>query len=134
MLEELRKKPRALKEAYALWGAVALTALVALVWTVSLPTRISDTDALEISGETQAAGAFSQFLDQIKTNVSETWNQGKAALSGPESMSSTTDQASSTPEATVSGNATSSLNGPDVIIATSSSSSVKVATSSSENR
>jgi hypothetical protein len=134
MLEELRKKPRALKEAYALWGSLALTALVALVWTVSLPTRFSETDALQVSGETQAAGAFSQFLNQIKTNVSETWNQGKTAVSGLESMSSP-DQSTSTPASTASTTTTtSSPKGPAALIATSSSSSVKVATSSSENR
>lgn len=70
MLEELRKKSRATQNLYAFWGAFGITSLIASIWAVSLVIKFSETEAIPFSGAEQTAGAFSQFFDKAKSELS----------------------------------------------------------------
>lgn len=67
-IEKTRKKPKAVRDQYAFFGALTVTGLIALVWFVSLPSHFAD---VEVAGEDerQAVGAFSRFLSDAKSNI-----------------------------------------------------------------
>lgn len=131
MLEELRKKSKGTKDAYAFWGAAIVTGLVALVWTVSLPVRFSEVGTVA-NVETAAGGdgALSQFFSKMKENISDTWQQNKEAFGGLEEGEEETPDDPAESE-------TTSLP-PDnvnaIIIATTSDRSIMVATTSEPAR
>ncbi|OGG41630.1 hypothetical protein A2837_00590 [Candidatus Kaiserbacteria bacterium RIFCSPHIGHO2_01_FULL_46_22] len=66
MLEELRKKPKAVRNLYAFWGAVILTGLIALVWTLSLYAKFNKIDTPSFKEANDTTGAFSQFIEKTK--------------------------------------------------------------------
>lgn len=68
LLLQLRQQPKAAKDGLALGTAAIFTALVALVWTSTLPSRAVDVTAQPA----ETHNAFGTFLDAIKeqTNVS----------------------------------------------------------------
>lgn len=127
MLEELRKKPKGLKEAYAFWGAAIFTGLVAIVWLASLPVRFSAIDTAEqVENQAETNSAFSQFFGQLKENITGTWQQNKEAL---EDLSGVNQVTATSTAATSSVSSTSSI-----IIATSSEKSILIGTSTKQNQ
>lgn len=138
MLDELRKKPRILRENYAFWGALLLTGLVAVVWLVSMPFRFSDVDVLvESEPREEYSGAMSNFFAGVKENLSAFWNQEQetnSSLNEEETASSTENQADQA-ETVDTNSATTSSESPrsPIRIATSSSRSAPIATSSEQS-
>lgn len=67
-IEKTRKKPKAVRDQYAFVGALSVTALIALIWFVSVPTHFAN---MEVEGEAEkeAVGAFAGFLSDAKANI-----------------------------------------------------------------
>jgi len=77
MLDELRQKPKHIREQYALLGALGITFLVAVVWGLSLSFQLKmfdttvaneDSKMLPVSG-----GAFSRSYIDVKSNMASAW-------------------------------------------------------------
>ena len=68
MLDELRQKPKAVRNRYAFWGAFLVTSLIALVWVVSLSVKFGANEPEPKSEKQASGGAFSQFLREAKDN------------------------------------------------------------------
>jgi len=66
MLEELRKKPKAIRNLYAFWGAVILTGIIALVWVLSLFAKFDKIETPSFKETNETTGAFSQFIEKTK--------------------------------------------------------------------
>lgn len=71
--DNLRTKPKIVRDQYALLGAVCFTLMIGGVWSLSIPARLSSV-ALNASstniaavGSTQASGFFSQLKSQFKS-------------------------------------------------------------------
>ena len=134
MLEELRKKSKSTKEAYAFWGAAILTGLVGIIWVVSLPVRFSEVGSVaNVEAAVATEGALSQFFSKMKENISNTWQQNKEAI---EELSGEEEAPPAQPEVVIgSSTATSSLQtAPPIIIATTSKRSIIIATTSEQTR
>lgn len=125
MFEELRKKSKGTKDAYAFWGAFIVTALVGIIWVASLSVRFSEVGTVaNVETATNGDGAFAQFFEKMKENVSATWQQNREAIEdlGQEAP----------PEApAATSTATSS---PAVIVATSSQRTILIATTTEQTR
>lgn len=67
LILRLRTRPLAYRRKVAFWSAVGLTALIALVWALSLSVRFDD--ATVTPEETQAPGPFETFMGQVRTGV-----------------------------------------------------------------
>lgn len=67
LILRLRTRPLAYRRKVAFWSAVGLTALIALVWALSLSVRFDD--ATVTPKETQAPGPLETFMRQIRTGV-----------------------------------------------------------------
>lgn len=104
-----------------------MTGLVALIWIVSLPFRLDDGQMSQVGGDTQAAGAISQFFQDMKANISDTWEDSRTAM---EELSAETATSTAT---STSATSTGSPNATPVLIATSSPREVLVATSTAPN-
>lgn len=124
MLEELRKKPLFLKEAYAFWGAVAVTALIAAVWLVNLSARFSET-ASSPSSVSGSSSAFGQFFGQLKSNITASWQQ---RTSPADSVSA--DQDDEAAALTAASSTDTPVSATAIIIATTSARTVEIATTS----
>lgn len=97
-IEETRKKPKAVRNQYAFVGAFAVTALITIVWMVSLPLRFA---SLEEGYEPapQSPGAFSRFWGQAKQQWASIIQSAKED-SSESSASSETDASVLIPELT----------------------------------
>lgn len=67
-IEKTRKKPKAVRNQYAFVGAIAVTALIVVVWAVSLPTKIAKIAAEHEGTDIETVGAFSRFFNDAKQN------------------------------------------------------------------
>lgn len=68
-LRELRTKPKSIRDQLAFAGAATITALIALVWGISLPSHFSNLEAEEAGPEEEAIGAFAQFFSEAKDRM-----------------------------------------------------------------
>lgn len=124
MLDELRRKPKEVRERYAFLGALSFTGVVAMVWLVATFVQFNSVNPFSSFSDAQTAGAFSQFFDSIKNDVSKTWQQGSQdAEEGPIATTTSQNFASdlSTTTSTASSSGTSTASRREVLIATSSS-------------
>jgi len=66
-IEQLRKAPKHVHERYALYGAVSVTAVIALVWLVSLPARFEPVvvDTTE-EQSASASAAWAEITEQFR--------------------------------------------------------------------
>ena len=102
MLEELRQKPKSVRNQYAFWGALFLTFAIGAVWVVALSVRFGGEPVVpnEIK---ENSGAFSQFYDEATANLSEIFstikNPPTDAETAVETASSSEDASTSTVEA-----------------------------------
>ncbi|MFT5037353.1 MAG: hypothetical protein ACI9VM_000933 [Candidatus Azotimanducaceae bacterium] len=75
-IENLRKKPKVVRNQYAFFGAAIFTLAIALVWAVSIPAKLAT-----IGGESEEdqdnKGAFSQFLSEAKDNFAAAFESVK---------------------------------------------------------
>jgi len=78
MLQELRKKPKNVREKYAFWGAFLVTAVIAIVWGISLSVQLGVFQETTLSEETiqkpESSGAFSRSFSDVKDNVAGAWS------------------------------------------------------------
>lgn len=69
-LTRLRSKPKMLRDQLAFGGAVGLTAVIALVWLVSLPDRFAQVAATAPVEEVEESrGAFQNLFEGIRSQV-----------------------------------------------------------------
>lgn len=104
-LDRTRKKPKAVRNQYAFLAATSITACIALIWGVSLPSQWSDL-ATEDSPEDEAIGAFAGFWNDAKANI------GNLTANTLQGLASTTPEE----EAVASSTAPETVNEPGVII------------------
>lgn len=77
MLDELRQKPKNVREKYAFWGAFGITAVIAIFWGLSLSIKMNVPDTVvteEKPVKTQPAGAFARSFSDIKSSVASAWS------------------------------------------------------------
>lgn len=67
LIRTIRHKPKAVRDQYAFWSAVAVTGLVVVVWLVSLPDRLATLSSEEAA---KAEPVFSGFLSEVKDGLS----------------------------------------------------------------
>ena len=77
MLEELRQKPKSVKERWAFWSAFILTLMIASVWLLSLSFQFRSAQNVVANAETEninSSGAFSRSFSDVKANISSAWS------------------------------------------------------------
>lgn len=67
-LDELRKKPRSVKERYAFLGASTITASIALIWAVSIALTFDGVQPVNVE-TADTTGTFDAFFSEAKDNV-----------------------------------------------------------------
>lgn len=127
MLEKLLKKPKSTREQYAFWGAVSTTSVIGLVWFIVLSIDFKDGGPFKVDEGQQTASAFSQFFSELKEDFLERQPQQEEIVS-VDAEEVATSSATSTSEIS------KPTGGVPVMIGTSSSRTVQVGTSSSQNR
>lgn len=115
MLEELRKKPRSVKNLYAFWAAVLFTGVIGGIWLLGLLVKFSTVEQTPLQNIEKTSGAFSQFIDKTKQRFSRE----------KENNTATTTFTTTTPR-TVTPTSTK----PTILVATSSVPKVQIGTSS----
>ncbi len=66
----LRARPLAYRRKVALWSAVGLTALIALIWGISLSMRFDDVVTPPTATTPEAPGPFETFMGQVQSGFS----------------------------------------------------------------
>lgn len=92
MLEELRKKPKAVRAQYAFWIAFLVTGAIAAVWLLSLSVRLDGTSTIPEEAK-EHSGAFSQFYDEATANLTEIFSAIKSAPTEEEPATSSEPEA-----------------------------------------
>lgn len=96
ILDNLRSKPKHIREQYALGIAVASTLLIGGVWTLSLPARFAGENQVAALASTTNAAPFSNFFSQLKhqfSGVKKTIDELPKGTSTPTSIASSTEAA-----------------------------------------
>jgi hypothetical protein len=102
-IEALRKEPRHVRKRYAFWIAFALTAVVAIMWAVTLPSRFDHEEAPAQPADSSGS-SFLRELSGIAHSIRESFSGltvENSASSTPQddgSVDFRTYLASSTPE------------------------------------
>lgn len=63
-IEELRKRPKHVRDRYAFVSALVFTSAVAMIWVVSLPARFSETPEVGLADDQN--GSFSRALEDVQ--------------------------------------------------------------------
>lgn len=72
-IESLRKQPKQVRNRYAFWVALSVTAVITLVWVITLPDKISDFE-VGVSDDTRnELSTFANVINDIKGNVVESF-------------------------------------------------------------
>lgn len=95
MFRDIRRKPKHVRQQYAFWSAAAVTAVIALVWTISLPSRFEDASAP--AADTAYTGAFARFIGEAKENFANVFSAQQPQEPTPTEPSATTTAATGTP-------------------------------------
>lgn len=93
-LENLRRKPKAVRNRYAFYVAVTVTIFVVSGWAVTVPTRF-DSEAFTNQQRDNNNGSFSRALADIQNQMSTVVSSLQAALpvaTSTESEKSATDE------------------------------------------
>tara|TARA_B100000508_G_scaffold140158_1_gene140347 strand:- start:1169 stop:1588 length:420 start_codon:yes stop_codon:yes gene_type:complete len=105
-LSNLRQQPKAYRQRVAFVGAVSMTAVIALMWSVSLPQRLSTIGNVVEEPNEETQSSFNRFFADVREQVAvvgdsvATLRQGadsQPATTSPPTASSTTSTASTTP-------------------------------------
>ncbi len=94
-LDNLREKPKAVRQRIAFLTAISFTLVIGGVWTLTLPARFADETLAQSEGTKPFAGMFSGFRDQFSA-----LRQQASAVVG--AVSSTTATTTTTTVATTS--------------------------------
>lgn len=71
-IESLREKPKHIRNAYAFWCALAVTLIIALFWSTTLPATLSNTKATSTAEQiksTEQESSFFHTLGEIKASL-----------------------------------------------------------------
>lgn len=73
-IESLRQKPTHIRNAYAFWIALAVTLLIAFLWSTTLPAKFSNTSATSTAIQNEEQGSsFFHTLSELKDGVITTF-------------------------------------------------------------
>jgi hypothetical protein len=95
-LDNLRQKPKHVRDQYAFGIAVFCTLLIGGVWSLSLPARFGGDSQVAALASTTNAAPFANFFTQLKNQFSgftEVINEFPASTSTPTSIASSTEAA-----------------------------------------
>lgn len=121
MLEELRKKPKGIRNLYAFWGAAILTVIIGGVWLLSLSTKFDKIDTSSFKEVGDSTGAFSQFIKKTKLRFSN-----DTSTTTVESSEAPLETATTSPQDTVPSESSSKI---QLLIATTTSEKAGTGTS-----
>ncbi|OGG85704.1 hypothetical protein A2392_02795 [Candidatus Kaiserbacteria bacterium RIFOXYB1_FULL_46_14] len=121
MLEELRKKPKGIRNLYAFWGAAILTLVIGFVWVLSLSTKFDKIDTSSFKEVGDTTGAFSQFIKKTKLRFSN-----DTSTTTVESSEAPLETSTSSPQVTPPSASSSKT---QLMIATTTSEKAKTGTS-----
>ena len=99
MLDELRKKPKAVRAQYAFFSALGITGVISLVWLVSLSVSLDMSPEIKES-KSETSGAFSQFYDGLKGNLANSISALNITEQPKESADTATTSATTTSSST----------------------------------
>lgn len=88
-IEALRKKPRHVRNRYAFWIALLITLVIVGVWSLTLPSRISNIEGTQAEVPEAESSASS-----ISKNLNSAFSRMKDAFSLISKQASSTDPAS----------------------------------------
>lgn len=135
MLDELRNKPKLLKEAYAFWTAFIITGVIAIVWAISFSLDMGQTNESASGNEKiETTSAIYEFFGKIQSNFRETWEEGRAAIEEGKEAESKEEGGEENAEPATSTSSNTKPKGGDILIATSSKPVILIGTSSSPER
>jgi|GEM_PF-1021238 len=69
-IESLRTKPVSVRNRYAFWGALAVTALITVLWLTTLPARFDDAVALQKEAQAESDSSFAAPFARMRETVS----------------------------------------------------------------
>jgi hypothetical protein len=73
-IESLRQRPKHIRNAYAFWIALAVTLLIAFLWSTTLPAKFSNTNATSSAALNEEQGSsFFHTLAELKDGVIKTF-------------------------------------------------------------
>lgn len=70
----LRARPLAYRRKVAFWSAAGLTALIILIWGISLSMRFDDVATSPATNTPEAPGPFETFMGQVQSGISSIKN------------------------------------------------------------
>lgn len=137
MLDEIRRKPKDVRERYAFWSAVGITGVISLVWLVAFVTQFKDGGPFSDIDSSQTAGAFSQFFDGLKNDASNIFPNREdfiveSEVNSVDEKKTENKSATTTDKEFIIEKNESSAN--PVLIGTTTKRSVQVGTTSEQNR
>ncbi len=89
-IEELRKKPKYVRDRYAFWGAFLFTALIVVFYVLSIPARFGVLTGVSPVEKTE--GGFSRVFSDMKASVIQAVAPERSTvMSSPNTSSSTED-------------------------------------------
>jgi hypothetical protein len=68
-IEALRNQPKHIRNRYAFWTALLITACIALVWTLSIPARFEN-EEVTVTQTNETPGVFSRSFGDMRDAVS----------------------------------------------------------------
>lgn len=130
MLDEIRQKPRNVRERYATWGALGVTGVIALVWFIGFAVRFQENELFVSDNSEQTASAFSNFIGDIKDDAMGVWQKNSIQEETSTTTSSSSEDLITDPETEMD----TSSQPRSVLIATSSNTVINSASSSEQNQ
>ena len=65
---DLRNVPRDARQRYAFIGDATVKGVIAFFWIVALSVQFSTSEGIITADDTESEGAFSQFIDEVRSN------------------------------------------------------------------
>ncbi len=66
LIENIRQKPKRIKDQYAFYGATAITGIIAIIWAISVPAGFEKNNESQDMVDENNRPAFSTFFGQMK--------------------------------------------------------------------
>lgn len=134
-LRKLQNQPKAQRQQIAFGGAVCITGIIAMVWLVSLPERLTETNSTTAQTEDASRPLFGELFSGVREQVgnvrgafAQLQEAETAATSTPETTASSTTATSTATSSnivvpTVDAETARRYNARPILIATSSATS-----------
>jgi len=79
-IEKTRKKPKAVRDQYAFFGALVLTGIIVVGWSFSLPARLESLTQQSEDDTQDSQSAFGQFFKNAKEQAAAAFDAGRSAV------------------------------------------------------